>query len=101
MNLIIKLIASGLGTGYAPVAPGTAGSALAAAAVYFMAPRWNPVTASAATAITFAVGVYCTSRAERFWCRDSGRMVIDEVAGMFLSLALVPAGLLNVALAFV
>jgi len=100
MKFLIKLIASGLGTGYSPLAPGTAGSALAAIVVWLLAPWWGPGTAAAATVGAFIIGVFCTGRAEKFWGHDDGRMVIDEVAGMFLSLSLVPAGLRNIVIAF-
>ena len=34
MNAIAKLFASGFGTGYSPIAPGTAGSLLASLVIY-------------------------------------------------------------------
>lgn len=87
MNLLIKLIASGLGTGYFPIAPGTAGSALAAGLAFCFRPWWNPAGALALSGACFLAGVYFANRAERFWGHDSGKIVIDEMAGMFLSLA--------------
>lgn len=100
MNLLIKLIASGLGTGYFPIAPGTAGSALAAGIAFFLRPWWNPSVALALSCACFLAGVYCTSRAERFWGHDSGKMVIDEITGMFLCLAFLPMNWMNLAAAF-
>ena len=100
MNLLIKLISSGLGTGYSPIAPGTAGSALAAGVAFCLRPWWNPAAAVALSCTCFLAGVYCTNRAERFWGRDSGKMVIDEIAGMFLSLAFLSLSWTNLVTAF-
>ncbi len=87
MNFLIKLIASGLGTGYFPIAPGTAGSALAVGVAFFFRPWWNPAGALVLSGACFLAGVHCANRAERFWGHDNGKIVIDEMAGMFLSLA--------------
>ena len=100
MNFLIKLIASGLGTGYFPVAPGTAGSALAACVALCLRPWWNPATALALCFVCFLAGVYSTNRATLLWGHDSGKMVIDEIAGMFLSLAFIPLTWTNLAVAF-
>lgn len=100
MNFLIKLIASGVGAGYFPVAPGTAGSALAAAVALCLRPWWNPATALALCFVCFLAGVYCTNRATLLWGHDSGKMVIDEIAGMFLSLAFIPLTWTNLAVAF-
>jgi len=100
MNFLVKLFASGLGTGYFPIAPGTAGSALAAGIALCLRPWWNPAVAAALSCICFLAGVYFTSRAEKFWGHDSGKMVIDEITGMFLSLAFIPLNWSNLAAAF-
>ena len=100
MNFLIKLIASGLGTGYFPIAPGTAGSALAVGVALCLRPWWNPAGALALCCGCFLAGVYFTSRAEKFWGHDSGKMVIDEIAGMFLSLAFIPLNWTNLVAAF-
>ena len=100
MNFLIKLIASGLGTGYFPIAPGTAGSALAAGVAFCFRPWWNPADALVLAGACFLAGVYCASRAERFWGHDSGKIVIDEMAGMFLSLAFLSLNWTNLVTAF-
>lgn len=100
MNLLIKLIASGLGTGYFPIAPGTAGSALAAGVAFCFRPWWNPAGALVLSGACFLAGVYCANRAERFWGHDSGKIVIDEMAGMFLSLAFLSLNWTNLVTAF-
>ncbi|HUU29063.1 MAG TPA: phosphatidylglycerophosphatase A [archaeon] len=100
MNFLIKLLASGLGTGFSPLAPGTAGSALAAGFILLTGPWWTTPWILGLTGITFFAGVLITSRAEKFWGHDDGRMVIDEVAGMFLALSFCPITLWRVVTAF-
>ena len=76
--------------GYVPVAPGTFGSA--AGLVMFGAIRWwgSPVVEVAVIAFLLALGVWSASVAERhFGGVDPAPVVLDEVAGMLLTLALV------------
>jgi phosphatidylglycerophosphatase A len=79
--------------GYFPVAPGTIGSA--AGLVVYALVRWtgSPVVELAAIVVLFAAGVVSATAAERhFGGTDPGPVVIDEVVGMLVTLALVPAG---------
>jgi len=90
MNFLSKLIASGLGTGYSPLAPGTAGSALAVAIAWLMRSHWETPLALVFTLWAALVGVGVCNRMEKVWGHDNGRMVIDEVAGQWLTLSFVP-----------
>ena len=75
--------------GYAPVAPGTFGSA--AGLVVFAAVRVTESMAIelAVIAALFAVGVWSASIAEQhFGGVDPGPVVMDEVVGMLITLAL-------------
>jgi phosphatidylglycerophosphatase A len=90
-------IATWGGVGYFPIAPGTAGSAAAAlipAAVALKA-DWHPwlrVSLLAAVALLLVVGVWAGTKAEKhFGKTDPPPVVIDEVAGQFLTLAGAPA----------
>lgn len=90
------------GAGYAPVAPGTVGSLVAAlifaGAVQGMAsskpitPLVLAVLLGLAIAVTFVLGTWASGRAERLFGRhDDGRIVVDEVVGQWIALApLVP-----------
>ncbi|SDF11419.1 phosphatidylglycerophosphatase A family protein [Thalassobaculum litoreum] len=85
------LIATGLGTGYLPKAPGTWGSLLAAVLAWPIAQAGGTpallVAAVLATGVgTWATGVYMA----RTGTHDPGSVVIDEVAGQWLALALCP-----------
>jgi phosphatidylglycerophosphatase A len=82
-------VATGLGAGYAPVAPGTAGSALGAA-VLRLVPFSRAGLLAYFAAVTLA-GLWASHRAERLLGgKDPGRIVIDEVAGMTLTVLFLP-----------
>ena len=91
------------GVGYFPVAPGTAGSA--AGVVVFLLIRALGVGTLAESALIVALaiaGAWSGTHAERhFGTTDPGPGVIDEVAGMLLTLYLLPAGWALVAIGFV
>jgi phosphatidylglycerophosphatase A len=100
MKFIVKLIASGLGTGFSPVAPGTAGSALAAAVAWLCRSHWDSQLGLTLTLIASVLGVFACNRAEKYWGHDNGRMVIDEVAGQWLTLCFVPINAATVLIGF-
>ncbi len=100
MKFLVKLIASGLGTGFSPVAPGTAGSALAAAVAWLLRSHWDLSLGLSLTLLASVAGVFVCNRAERYWGHDNGRMVIDEVAGQWLTLCLVPLSGVTVLIGF-
>lgn len=93
-------IATTLGCGYAPIAPGTFGSA-AGLILWALLPA-SPIVQAAAIVIVMAVGTWASSVAERHFGRtDPGQVVIDEVLGMLVTLFLNPVGWGGALLAFV
>jgi phosphatidylglycerophosphatase A len=82
------------GVGYSPVAPGTAGSA--AGLVVYAALRLagaTPIAEAVVIGIIIVAGIWSGSLAERhFGTTDPGPGVIDEVAGMLVTLYALPAG---------
>ena len=80
--------------GLVPFAPGTIGS-LAGLLVHALM-VWSgggALTAGAAIMILFAIGVWSGTIAERhFEGIDPGPVIIDEVAGMLITLFLIPVG---------
>ena len=77
--------------GYVPVAPGTFGSA--AGLLVFAVIRWSGSTALelAVIVLVLAVGVWSASVAEKhFGGVDPAPVILDEVAGMLITLALIP-----------
>jgi phosphatidylglycerophosphatase A len=77
--------------GYAPVAPGTFGSAAGLLVFYALRAVGSWWIELAAIALVFAIGVWSATIAERhFNGTDPGPVVIDEVLGMLVTLALLP-----------
>ena len=79
--------------GYFPIAPGTVGSA--AGLIVYLLVWWthSPIVEVGLIVGTFVVGVWAATQAERhFGGIDPGPVVIDEVLGMLVTLAFIPAG---------
>jgi phosphatidylglycerophosphatase A len=92
-------LATALGVGYAPFAPGTFGSAVGLA-LWWLLPA-APVVQAAAIAALFALGAWSGTVAERhFGTTDPSAVVIDEVMGMLITLFLNPVGWLGALGAF-
>jgi phosphatidylglycerophosphatase A len=84
-------IATTLGVGYAPFAPGTFGSA-AGLVLWWVLPH-TAVVQAGAIALLFVVGSWSGSVAERHFERtDPGQVVVDEVMGMLITLFMIPVG---------
>jgi phosphatidylglycerophosphatase A len=85
-------IASGLGSGLAPVAPGTVGS-LVALAPYVLLREWGLAAVFVASAVLFVAGVWAAGRAIAAVGReDPGVITVDEWVGQWLTLALMELG---------
>ncbi len=84
-------LATCLGIGRSPIAPGTVGSAAAAIVAIPIVSLGGLGALGIAAALATVVGIPVASAAERAMNRkDPGSIVIDEVAGQWL--ALLPAG---------
>jgi len=89
-DTLATFVATGFGSGYSPLAPGTAGSLVGLA--LFWAVHHLPLAGQvAATVVVFGVGVAAAGHlARRLQIEDPGVVVADEVAGMWVSLLGVP-----------
>ena len=88
------------GIGYAPVAPGTFGSA-AGLIVWWLLPA-SPLVQGIAILAIFVAGSWGGNIAERHFGRtDPGQVVIDEVMGMLITLWLNPVGWIGALAGFV
>ena len=93
MTRFAVFLATAAYCGYFPVAPGTVGSAAGLLVYLLVAWIGLPIVEVAAIALTFAVGAWAATHAERFFGGiDPGPVVIDEVLGMLITLAFIPAG---------
>jgi phosphatidylglycerophosphatase A len=92
MGLIYRLISTFLGIGYTPKGGGTVAAVVCCIAWYFTWRGGNEhfwIQALIIVIIT-VVGAWTAGKMEAEWGEDSYRIVIDEVAGMSLTLFAVP-----------
>lgn len=89
MKIAAKIIGSTFGAGFSPVAPGTAGSMVAMAALWF-APPLSTISLVLLAAIFYAGGVWASTICETDWGHDAGRIVCDEVVGMMITVVALP-----------
>lgn len=91
MTRIAIAMATALGAGFAPVAPGTFGSA-AGLLLWWVMPT-AAVPQLVGIVAVFALGAWSGSVAEEhFGKSDPGQVVIDEVLGMLITLFMNPVG---------
>ena len=89
MTRVALAIATALGAGYLPIAPGTFGSAVGLL-LWLALPHLLWVQVLAIVVVTVA-GTWSATVAERHFGRsDPGEVVVDEVAGMMITLVLIP-----------
>lgn len=93
-------MATGLGSGYAPVAPGTAGS-LVGLLLFWPLSRLPVAVQAAVLVVGFLVGSAASTRvAARLGRKDPGLVVVDEVVGMWVTLLGLPFGPLTAGVGF-
>ena len=89
-------MATGFGSGFSPVAPGTAGALLAVllwVAGYFLLLFAQLQVLLAVLVVYFTVqGVYSSGVMEKYWGEDPSRVVVDEMVGVWIPLLVVPDG---------
>lgn len=104
MQRLAIFLSTGLGTGFAPVAPGTVGSLFACLLYYvffvLLFPESNAYILPIVTLILFFIGTWATEKTIPTYGDDPKCVVVDEVVGMWLALCFVPFSFLNLAIAF-
>jgi phosphatidylglycerophosphatase A len=99
MNRIALALATALGAGYAPFAPGTFGSAVGLV-LWWLLPA-STIAQFLGIVVVFALGSWSGSVAERhFKTTDPGQVVLDEVLGMLVTLFMNPVGWTGAIVAF-
>lgn len=87
--------------GYAPVAPGTFGSAVGLVVYYLLRRQASTAVELGAIALILVVGLWSATEAEHhFGGIDPGPVVIDEVIGMLITLALHPVNVAGAIVGF-
>ena len=95
-------VATALGVGYVPVAPGTFGSLAGLALLVAVRATAQPAAEIAAIVAVFFAGVWAATAAEaHFGHIDPGPVVIDEVLGMLVTLMLLPVSITGGLVGFV
>ena len=88
--------------GYAPVAPGTFGSAAGLAIFALVRASGSMYVELAVIVVLFAIGVWSGTEAEHhFGGTDPGPIVLDEVVGMLITLALLPVNVMGAFVGFI
>ena len=101
LGSVAAVVATGLGSGYSPIAPGTAGS-LVGLLLFWPLRNLPPAVQVAAVVVCFLLGTAAaTSVARRVGIEDPGIVVVDEVVGMWTSLLFLPFTPFTAALGFV
>lgn len=100
LNRLKLIIATGFGTGYAPVASGTFGT-LVGILVVGLISAVNPLVYMALTVALLWVGIKCSDYAETYFQKsDAGEIVIDEIVGYMVTMYLVPVSIKSLIIGF-
>lgn len=97
----LAFLGLGFGAGLSPVAPGTVGT-LAAVPLYLVAVSVGHAAFVAALVAIVVLGPWiCSATARQLEAHDHGAIVWDEIAGYFVTMALVPVSTANVVAGFI
>ena len=85
------MIATWFGSGRLPFMPGTWGSVAALPFAWVIHSLWGSVGMLVAAGVVFTLGLWASKvLADSMGQKDPGEIVVDEVVGMWITLALVP-----------
>jgi phosphatidylglycerophosphatase A len=88
----VHFAAFGFGSGAAPVAPGTFGTAMAAL-LYVLLPAMSPWVYATFVLMSFVAGIWlCGTTARDIGVEDHGGIVWDEFVGYWITMFMAPAG---------
>ena len=96
-----KSIATFLGIGYIKKGAGTIASLIFCFIVFCISDLYSDWYLLSLALLLLPAGAYVSFTVEKEWGKDSNRIVIDEIAGMAVSLLFIPLTPLNLARAFV
>ena len=92
------VIATGFGAGLSPIAPGTFGSIVGLAAYLLVVLLHLPIGIHYGLLMVLSIwisyiGIWTSTRtAQIYGVHDPGQVVVDEIAGQFITLAFLPIG---------
>ena len=99
VGFVTKAFASGLFSGFSPIASGTVGSAVGL--TFYCIPgfeHWYVLLP--ASLVVLALGIRASDAMEKVYGQDPSEVTIDEVVGMWVSLLFLPKSILVGTLAF-
>lgn len=99
INFFEKLIGSGFYSGYAPIASGTVGSAVAII-IYLIPGFENLFVIIPATLILIVYGIFVGTKFEAEYGKDPAQCTVDEVVGTWISLIALPKTIFIILTAF-
>jgi phosphatidylglycerophosphatase A len=89
LNLIEKIIGSGLFTGFIPIASGTFASFVAL--LIFLIPGFeNPTILMLVISVLIVIGVRIADKFESIYGKDPKQFTLDEFIGMWITLLFIP-----------
>lgn len=95
--LFHKITSTSLGIGYIGKGAGTAAAVATCLVWYFVHPEaFNFIPAVIVTCLITALGIWSGNVVEAIWGKDHNRVVIDEVAGMCITLLWIPVTPVNI-----
>ena len=100
MKFFVKLLGSGLGTGYSPFASGTVGS-FAALLIWILLPSLTGFQQASLIVVTFFIGVPICTQMEATYGHDPSQATFDEFVGQWISLFLLPKTPVYLAASFI
>ena len=98
---IHKLISTVFGIGYVSKGGGTIAALVCCVIWYLLRIDGYATSTLVATMLVLVVGIWSANVVEQEWGIDSSKVVIDEIAGMMLSLLFIPFAISYIIAAFV
>lgn len=98
-----KALVTCFGLGFVPVAPGTMGAigALIPGMIIIKYSSYPDIWLSVLILISIVIGIIGSNRLEPVWGKDPSRIVIDEAAGMWVSILWMPVSIWYIIPAFI
>lgn len=101
-DLVALIVSTFFGSGFFPIAPATFASAILTGILYFIGPGKPPLlTLSAIIIGVTLLGFWSATETEKRHGHDARIIVIDEIAGMLLTVLFVPWDLPHLAAGFI
>jgi phosphatidylglycerophosphatase A len=101
VSRVHKLIASCFGIGQLKGGGTVAAAVCCGALILLQAETFGPIVMLLVTLIIIDIGVWSANGVETEWGKDSSRVVVDEIAGMCVSLLFLPLNWSTIILSFI